>query len=60
MGPKHDPSVDITKLKDFFLSYHQNKPIVSIKEPINLEYMTGTLRVFCSAPPTRKNEDYIL
>lgn len=33
--------------------------MVSIKEPLNIEYMTVTLHVFYSAPPTKKNEDYI-
>lgn len=59
MGPMHDPLVDITKFRDFFPSYHRTKPIVTIKEPINLEYMSATLRVFCYAPSPKRNEDYI-
>lgn len=54
------PYVDLTKVMDFFLSYHRTNPMVSIKEPLNLEYMTATLRIFHSTPPTKKNEDYIL
>lgn len=60
MGPMHDPYVDLTKIRYFFPSYQMTKPMVSIKEPLNLEYMTSTLHVFRSTPPTKKNEDYIL
>lgn len=60
MGPMHDSFVDLTKIRDFFPSYHQTKLTVSIKKPSSLEYMTTTLRVFRSAPPTKMNEDYIL
>lgn len=43
-----------------FPTFHRTKPIVSIKEPLNLEYMTPNLRVFHSAPSTKMHEDYIL
>lgn len=34
--------------------------MVSVNEPLYLEYMTANLRVLRSTPPTKKNEDYIL
>lgn len=43
MGPMHDPSEEVTKLRDFSPAYHRTKPLVSIKESMNLEYMTTTL-----------------
>lgn len=43
-----------------FPTYHKTKPIISVKGPMNLEYMTTTLYVFRPTPPTRKHEDYIL
>ncbi|KAI5411969.1 hypothetical protein KIW84_056871 [Lathyrus oleraceus] len=60
MGPMYDPYADRTSIKDFLPSYHRTKPLVSIVGPLNLEYMKTSLRVFRSAPPTKKNEDYIL
>lgn len=60
MGPMCDPSVDLTKIMDFSPAYHMTKPVVSIKEPLNLSYMTANLCVFRSAPPSKKHEDYIL
>lgn len=60
MGPMSEPIVNIVKLTEIFPSYHQTKPIVSIKKTIDLEYMTITLHIFCSAPSPKRNEDYIL
>lgn len=31
MGPLPDPSLDVVKLREFFPSYHQTKPIMSVK-----------------------------
>lgn len=59
MGLMHDPSEDLTNLREFFPSYHRIKPLVSIKGAMNLEYLTTTLRAFQSAPPTKKHDDYI-
>lgn len=60
MDPMYDPSTDPTNIKYFFLSYHKTIPLVRISGPLNLELMTASLCVFCSTPPTKKNEDYIL
>ena len=60
MGPMYDHATDLTNIKDFFPFYHMTNPIVSIVGPLNLEYMTTSLQVFRSAPPTKKHEDYIL
>lgn len=49
-----DPSVDVVKLREFFPSYRRTKPIMSIKKPIGLEYVTATLRVFSSAHSPKK------
>lgn len=54
-----DPAKGLIKFKDFFPVYHRIKPIVSINETMNLEHHTSTLRVFRSAPPTKKHDDYI-
>lgn len=54
MSLMYDPSADLTNIKEFFPSYHRTKPLVSIPGPLNLEYMTTSLRVFRSAPPLRK------
>lgn len=59
-GSYYDSFADLTYIKDFFPSYHRTRPLVSISGPLNLEYMTTYLRVFCSALPTKKNEDNIL
>lgn len=49
----------LTKFRDFSPTYHRTKPLVSVKGPMSLEYLTSTLRVFRSAPPTINNDDYI-
>lgn len=36
MGPMPDTYVVLTKIRDFFPSYHRTKPMVSVKEPLNL------------------------
>lgn len=59
MSPTLNPVEGLTKFKDFFPTYHRTKPIVSIKEPMNLEQHTSTLRVFRSTPPTKNHDDYI-
>lgn len=59
MGPTLDPVEGLANFKEFFPTYHRTKPIVSIKEPMNLEHHTSTLRVFRLALPTKKNDDYI-
>lgn len=53
MGPMSDPIVDIVKLRELFPSYHQSKPIVSIKKPIDLKYMTTTLCVSVLLLPSK-------
>lgn len=43
MGLMHDPSEDLTKIRDISPAYHRTKPLVRIKGSINLEYLTITL-----------------
>lgn len=52
--PMREPSEDLTKIRYFPPAYHRKKRLVSIKGPMNLEYMTTTLRVFRLAFPTKK------
>lgn len=59
MGQIPNPLVDDVKLREFFPSYHRTRPIVSIKKPINLEYVNTIFRVFRSAASPKRNEDYI-
>lgn len=53
-----DPTEGLTRSMNFFPAYHRTKPIVSVREPMSLEYQTNSLGVFRLAPPT-KNDDYI-
>lgn len=59
LGPLRDPNVKNEKLKEIFLSYHHTSPITCLRQPIDLNYMIATFRVFHSAPSTKNKEDYI-
>lgn len=36
MCPMPDPFIDLTKIREFSPSYHRTKPMVSMKEPLNI------------------------
>lgn len=58
MGHMLDPAEGLVRSTDLFPTYHRIKLVVSVKEPMSLEYQTNSQRVFRSAPPA-KNDDYI-
>lgn len=58
MGHTLEPAEGLVRSMNFFPAYHMIKLIVSVKEPMSLEYQTNSLQVFRSSPPT-KNDDYI-
>lgn len=59
LGPLYDANAKAERLKELFPSYHRTKPIVCSKQPIDLNYISVSLRVFRSAPSTKNNQGYI-